>query len=211
MPRTPVMSVANEARDIARELIPEHHVHLLLAQAEILYVFTDQQRKRCDRLRLGSAAKLSSLQRFLASGLDGVDQGPDFVILLDSNLWDVSTRAARTALVDHELAHCALFVKDETQKPAFWRHFDAQEDIYNEVDHEYRWGMRGHDIEEFAEVLYRHGFWRTDPQEQLFKAVAIQLVLPAGTNGSTKPASNGTSAATRTSVRRTSDGVTVGR
>jgi len=38
--------------------------------------------------------------------------------------------------------------------------------------------MHGHDIEEFAGVLARHGFWKADPAEQQFKVIALQLALP---------------------------------
>jgi hypothetical protein len=127
---TATMSVASEPRDIARGLIAEHHPHLL--EAQVLYIFTDQPRKRCD---------------------------------------------PRVALVDHELCHCALFVKDESERPAFWRRFDQTRDTYDESDHDYRWGMRGHDIEEFGEVLYRHGFWKPAEQERYVRAVALQLVM----------------------------------
>ncbi|HXI96161.1 MAG TPA: putative metallopeptidase [Candidatus Acidoferrum sp.] len=186
---TATLSVASEAHEIARQLIGEHHQHL--SEAQILYIFTDQRRRRCDRVRLGSAAKLSSLQRFLASGLDGVEQGPDFVILIDETAWLVLPPAARVALVDHELCHCALFVKDESQRPAFWRRFDQRTDTYDESEHDYRWGLRGHDIEEFGEVLYRHGFWKPDEHERYVKAVALQLVMPGqidqtATNGSSE-------------------------
>ncbi len=199
---TATMSVASEAEAIARQLIGEHHAHL--REAQILYIFTDQTRKRCDRVRLGSAAKLSSLQRFLASGLDGVEQGPDFAILIDENEWSVLPSAARAALVDHELCHCALFVKDTSQRPAFWRRFEPARDTYDEAEHEYRWGMRGHDIEEFGEVLYRHGFWKPDEHERYVKAVALQLVMPTEASNRTE-ASNGTEHAPRRRGTRSSE------
>ena len=176
MPKLPVLSVAHEVRAIAQELIREHHGHL--HHAELLYVFTDQKRKRCDRVRLGSAAKMNALQRFLASGLDSVEDGADFVILIDSNEWAGLPVAARHALVDHELSHCALFVKDESEQRSTWRRFDSRSEVYDESEHEYRWGMRAHDIEEFAGVLARHGFWKADPAEQAFEVIALQLALP---------------------------------
>ena len=180
MPRVPEMSVANEARVLANELIPEHHPHLLIAK--ILYVFTDQRRKRCDRVRIGSSQKLSSTERFLASGLDGVEHGPDFLILFDSVQWAELTKPQRRALVDHELCHCALFVKDETERPAVWLRWTVDMDDPQEYG-EQRWGMRGHDIEEFGEVLFRHGFWKPDGPERKFgEIVALQLRMPE-TNG----------------------------
>ena len=169
------MSRADEARSIAQQLIPDHHPHL--RAAEILYVFTDQRRKRCDRVRLGSAAKLSSLQRFLASGQDGVEEGPDFVILIDVGLWQDMPKEQRVALIDHELCHCALFVRRKIDGWRGWYRWTPDMDPPREVE-ETRWGMRGHDIEEFGEVLYRHGFWKPDSPERKFgEIVAMQLKL----------------------------------
>ena len=187
MTRLPAMSVAHDARAIANELIPEHHPHLLIAN--ILYVFTDQRRKRCDRVRIGSSQKLSSTERFLASGLDGVEQGPDFLILIDSVQWAELARPQRRALVDHELCHCALFVQiDEDAdgvriRPTWVRWTIDMDDPQDYGDR--RWGMRGHDIEEFGEVLFRHGFWKPDGPEQKFgEIVAMQLRIPE--NGAIK-------------------------
>jgi hypothetical protein len=177
MPTLPTLSVAHEVRALAQDLIREHHTHLL--DANLLYVFTDQKRKRCDRVRLGSAAKMNALQRFLASGMDSVEDGPDFVILIGAFEWGTLGKDARNALVDHELSHCALFVKEAPEvrgDPATWRRIKPTESRDDFDD--WRWGMRGHDLEEFADVIRRHGFWRHDPQELEFKAIALQLALP---------------------------------
>lgn len=173
---TATMSVAHDARAIASDLIREHHRHL--SGANILYVFTDQKRKRCDRVRLGSAAKLSALQRFLASGMDSVEDGADFVMLIDSNQWALLSKAARQALVDHELCHMAVFVKDMSQRPSVWMRWTPQMPSMESFE-EWRYGMRGHDIEEFGEVLYRHGWWKPDQREQHVRAIALQLEMPA--------------------------------
>lgn len=172
----PVLSVAHAARAIADRLIPEHHLHL--AEAEILYIFTDQKRKKCDRVKVGSAAKMNALQRFLASGLDGVDQGPNFLILIDSVWWDVAPPSERAALIDHELCHCAMFVNNS--HPPQWRRILPHEIRDDFAD--WRWGLRGHDIEEFAAVLKRHGFWRRDEAEHEFEEIALQLVMPTSSN-----------------------------
>ncbi len=173
---TPLMSLAHDAQSIARDLIREHHVHL--AEAKIVYVFTDQKRKRCDRVRIGSSAKLTAVQRFLASGMDAVELGPDFIIVLDSNAWPDLTKAQRTALVDHELCHCAAFVKDVDQRPAVWLRWTPEMDSIDSYV-EMRWGLRGHDIEEFGEVLFRHGFWKPEAPERKFgEIVAMQTRIP---------------------------------
>jgi hypothetical protein len=174
----PTMQVADAVRAVARELITEHHPHLLAAN--ILYVFTDQRRKRCDRVRLGSAAKMNALQRFLASGFDGVEEGPNFIILIDSVLWAELTRDQRAALVDHELCHCAVFVNgiDDAGFKG-WRRWTNELKPIDQWD-DWRFGMRGHDIEEFGEVLFRHGFWKPDAPEKKFgEIVALQTRIPA--------------------------------
>jgi hypothetical protein len=168
----PTLTVAHEVRAIAQELIREHHAHLL--EANLLYVFTDQKRKRCDRVRLGSAAKMNAMLRFLASGMDSVEDGPDFLILIDSNQWAELGNAARHALADHELSHCTVFVN--YARPNKWRRIALGESV--DEFPAWRYGLRGHDIEEFSSVLARHGFWKADPAEQEFKVIALQLALP---------------------------------
>lgn len=150
---------ASEAKDLAEGLIPKYHEHL--EQAKILYLFTNQERKKCDRVRLASAAKVSGLQKYLSSlhlsdDLDApaVDHGADFVILIDGVIWERLTPAQRLALIDHELCH------------AGW------------VDNEDggRFFLRGHDLEEFVAVVERHGLWKSDVQ--MMDAVMRQLPLP---------------------------------
>ena len=168
-----VMSLADEALKIGGVLVAEHHQELL--DAEILYVFTNQRRKRCDRIRLGSAAKLNALQRFLASGLETVESGHDFLIVIDVGEWVELNQAQRHALVDHELSHCALFVADSEGGRKTWRLYDPRLDSLGDPNLERRWGLRGHDVEEFAEVLKRHGWWKPDAREKGFGEIALQL------------------------------------
>lgn len=181
----PTLTVAHAVRVLAEPLIREHHPHL--SDAKMLFVFTDQRRKRCDRVRLGSAGKLTALQRFLSSGMDSVEDGADFVILIDSNLWAVLDNRAREALVDHELCHCTVFVK--IGRPALWRRIKKEE---NKDDFTWRYGLRGHDIEEFGEVLYRWGFWKPDAPERAFgEIVALQLTLAPDQEPATDGSSSG--------------------
>lgn len=142
------ITLAAPARDIAQDLIPEVHQHL--RNAKILYLFTTQKRKKCDRVRLGSAAKLSAMMRFLSSGMESVEDGHDFIILFDVNEWKELTEAQRRALVDHELCHCGVSATG--------------------------FRVRGHDIEEFRAVIERHGFWKEDVK--YFAEAAHQIPLP---------------------------------
>lgn len=64
----------------------------------------------------------------------------DFIITLSGQDWRHLTDAHRQALLDHELCHCAGNSEDG-------------------------WEMRGHDVEEFAEIIRRHGTWTEDLRE----------------------------------------------
>lgn len=59
-----------------------------------------------------------------------------FVLEFDREVWDQLTLDQQEALVDHELCHCG---KDE--KGCY---------------------MRQHDLEEFRQIVDRHGFWKDD-------------------------------------------------
>jgi hypothetical protein len=60
----------------------------------------------------------------------------DFIIWLAKDIWITLVDYQQRALIDHELCHCYLDM-------------DASAKI------------RGHDVEEFVEIVKRHGFWRS--------------------------------------------------
>lgn len=144
---------APQVEAIANDLISEIHEHL--SPARILYLFTNKKRKRCDRVVLGSTQKLSGMQRFLSSGNSAVEDGYDFIILIGKAEWEVLEENQRRALVDHELCHCG--VKDPD-------------------DEEPEWMLKGHDVEEFRDVIARHGFWKDDIKD--FAKTVQQMRLP---------------------------------
>lgn len=145
------LTPATIVEPIAEELIAECHPHL--KEANILYLFTNQKRKRCDKVVLGTAQKLSALQRYL-SGANGATEC-DFIILFGRREWADLDDAQRRALVDHELCHCVRVKYDDDGDPV--------------------WGLRAHDVEEFREVIERHGLWKSDLKEF---APALQMKLP---------------------------------
>ena len=159
---------AVDAKNIAEGLIPKYHEHL--EQAKILYLFTNQERKKCDRVRLAGTAKVSGLTKYLSSlhlsdDLDApaVGHGADFVILFDGNIWERLTQAQRLALVDHELCH-AGWVADEDDG---------------------RFILRGHDLEEFVAVVERHGLWKSDVamMDTVMRQLPLPLTQPEGGEG----------------------------
>lgn len=77
----------------------------------------------------------------------------DFIIWFAKDEWLGLTAAQREALMDHELMHC------------YWDGLTAS--------------MRPHDVEEFTEIIVRHGFWW--PGSMNFERaakLAAQMPLP---------------------------------
>lgn len=149
--------MAPEARRIAQTLIAKYHRHL--REAAIIYAFTDQTRKKNGKLVLGTMKKLSATDKFLSKGYsEGDDNGGDFLMLLDGNEWSGLTAEQQIALVDHELCHASVDYDPETEEPTY--------------------AIRAHDVEEFAEIIRRHGLW--EPQLEEFATAMEQLRLPIG-------------------------------
>lgn len=146
---------APAAQAIADRLIGEHHEHLLGVRIE--YVFRNKATKKGGRVVLGKARKLSGLNAWLATDADERFVVPDsfFVIELAEDEWALLSDAQRVALVDHELSHCLAEVDD---------------------DGDFTLGTRGHDLEEFTDIVRRHGLWKQDVSD-FVKVGADQLRL----------------------------------
>lgn len=123
------------------ELIAEHHEHL--EDASILLVWRDSWSPDQDgRETIGQCKKLTDPQRLI--------HGVDFLILLSRDRWEGLEPVQRRALIDHELCHAAVSMDQETGEPKL----DA---LGRKV---YR--IRKHTIEEFDEVVARHGVYMRD-------------------------------------------------
>lgn len=140
---------------IAERLIPQHHQHLM--DATIMYLFTDAKRTRHQKIVLGTAKKTSPMEHFLSQRKD--QKGADFILMFGVDEWFKLSDAQRIALVDHELMHCSTT-------------YDEKTDVTT-------WAMRGHDVEEFAEIVERHGLWYEDliPFARAFEQLSLPLQL----------------------------------
>ena len=78
----------------------------------------------------------------------------DAVMIVDKTIWNVLTPDKRLALIDHELCHLVL-------------------------DNEGNVKTRAHDLEEFADVVSRHGLWTSDLQHFQEKTKQLHL-FPEG-------------------------------
>lgn len=140
---------------IAATLIGQHHTHL--ADVRIDYVFRSETAKSNGKAIWGKARKITGLNAFLATPEDErpVDDDIDefFVIEIAEPVWAILSENERKALVDHELCHCTTEQKGG----------------------ELKLKLRPHDLEEFVQIVRRHGLWRDDVENF---ANAVQMVLP---------------------------------
>lgn len=143
--------IAEEAKPIGDALIKEHHRHLLYSDIPLLYVFRSKHTESNCKPVLGKAKRVTGLNAFLAYRHLIEETGDDappalLVIELAKDLWNTLKPEQRVALIDHELCH---FGHD---------------------------GMRAHDVEEFREVIERHGLWKPDV-EALALTIAQQRLF----------------------------------
>lgn len=78
----------------------------------------------------------------------------DFIIWVAYGYWMNRPSEFRMALIDHELCHCD----------------------YDE--HEEKASLRGHDFEEFVEIIERHGFWNQGLRSLEGRIRQLKLDLP---------------------------------
>ena len=158
------MALYREAPDVKRiadRLIPQYHEELQWRSDEIRYLFRDDIPTSNGRTVMGKARKVSGLACYLALAEgqvantfeDHEEVGTDmFVIEVSEPVWERLTAAGQEALVDHELCHLAW---QENPKTGFLKRV-----------------IRGHNVEEFNEIIRRHGLWKPD-----LKEFAKQLTL----------------------------------
>jgi predicted metallopeptidase len=150
---------APQIAEIASDLIEKVDDHKPLAGVPIFYVWRDTASKSKGRLVLAKARKVSGLNAFLSNitaGLPDVDANDSmFVVEVAADTWGRLTHDQQVALVDHELCHLQVD-EDGDGRPVL--------------------SLRGHDLEEFAAIVERHGLWASDVAA-FGSAVAEQLAL----------------------------------
>lgn len=140
----PKFGEAPEVADVARVLIPQYHSHLVEARIRYLYRYGEWSSR--GQTTLGRAYRAAPRDQFLLQ--------IDFLIIVNGDEWQRLTPEQRTALVDHELAHCGDNGPDEQGRP--------------------KWCIWPHDVEEFSSIIHRHGLWRP-ALDQFGKAAAPHI------------------------------------
>lgn len=127
----------DDVRQLAEEIIGESHPHL--ADAEILYLMRYPSWKAKGKT-VGGVTCLATPQHKALTG----NKGLAFIITINSEEWDRLPAPQQRALLDHELCHCE---------------YDSTKD---EEEGDSPWKLVGHDVEEFGDVIERHGLWHDD-------------------------------------------------
>jgi len=158
---------APEVAAIAEELIETVKDHADLADVRIEYVFIDKAPTSAGRVVLGRARRIGGLNAVLTEldryQVDRCEEPrPFYVIEISEDTWHGLNDERRRALVDHELMHCRVDFTEEGA-PVL--------------------KVRGHDYEEFAAIIRRHGLW-TSAAERVGAAVVEQLALAIDSVGS---------------------------
>jgi Putative phage metallopeptidase len=131
---------------LLRELVDAHHRDEL-HEARIALAWCTSWKPDVDgRVTLGKCKKASDLDRELMAF--------DFVILLRRSFWrnETVTDAQRAALLDHELCHAGL-------------KFDERGDPVEDARGRPVYRTKKHDVEEFINVVKRHGIWRHELED----------------------------------------------
>lgn len=162
--RSDEYSEAVEARELGTRLIKSNERHAHLRDATVGYLFRDDEvRDHESKVVAGSAHLVSQLiagagakyfGRFAKWALQKeLGYLPDFLILIDSNLWSGYSDREKHHLINHELTHCIQKTDDEGE-PRF-----------NRTTGEPVWGIRPHDLEEFCDVVAEGGLVTEDHRQ----------------------------------------------
>lgn len=138
------------------KLVKANHPHILRARIGAAWR-RKLKRDKDGLLVLGKCVKASDLNKQFSD--------LDFVIVLNQEAWASLSDAQRTALLDHELCHANVakdkngaVKEDEDGRPVF--------------------RVRKHDLEEFREIVSRHGCYKADIEE--FVRTAMDSKKPPG-------------------------------
>jgi len=136
---------AEEVQEIAEQLIKMHHPHLMDAIDKDLigYYFRDGNADWA-----GKAKKCTAFERHITRKM--------LFVFINRDYWNSMNIEQQKALVDHELCHFTRAnTKDYDNDKKEW--VISYEDAHDPKN----WGIRDHDVEEFSDIIKRHGLWET--------------------------------------------------
>jgi hypothetical protein len=135
----------SDVLELACEIIGSYHP--MLREARIGFVFRSEVQTSKDHDVWAAISTVPPKVRAAIRGLLGAESKEavageglmgtllDYLVWIAKPIWEIAPDSQRRALLDHELSHAR----------------------YGQSG----WTTRGHDVEEFLEVIQRHGLWNT--------------------------------------------------
>lgn len=145
-------SVCAEADPFVKDLVKAHHPHL--AKARLVCLGKPKGPKAPRELVVVKV--VTKQANALLKAVDPLSRQFDYALEVPLDVWTRMDRTQRTQVLDHALCHCA-----------------GQDD-------KGRWGLRVHDVEEFAAMLRRHGGYTAALREFIKEARQLSLELVGG-------------------------------
>src|SRR5258707_1367342 len=99
MAETVISHAADDLKQLAADLIDEHHEEL--QEARILWLFTTAKRSSANRVILGTSSRTTPLLRFLTGPAAQSVPSADFIVQIDEKRWKTMLATQRRALIDH--------------------------------------------------------------------------------------------------------------
>jgi hypothetical protein len=161
--------LSGQPYELLAEIRAENHFET--AQAKIGLAWRKGTKPNADgKIVLGRCVLISGLHREL------IDY--DFVIVLNREFWEDAEfdRAKKLALIDHEMCHAA-------------RALDADGEPMIDTKNRPVWRVRCHDVEEFEQIVARHGVWKRD-LERFAEAITKRKKSPLFAGTETPPQGN---------------------
>lgn len=140
---------------LLKQIRKENHSHINEAKVALAW----RHRVKSDKdgiLKLGQCLKNSGVHREFAE--------LDFIILLNKLAWDAFSKEQKCALLDHELCH----IMPSEDKNGEHQQDDRGRKLFR---------TRRHDIEEFSEIVKRHGLYKKD-LERFAEVIAKKQAQP---------------------------------
>lgn len=108
---------SEDLESLARDIIEEHHSHLV--EANIKYLFRTGNWEVKKRDTWGQAKKVGKEVNFLT--------GHDFIVTIHRDVWEQLSLEHKRALMDHELQHCSAGTDDAGNKIWYIQGHDVED------------------------------------------------------------------------------------
>lgn len=130
-----------DVKQMAAQIIEKHHPHLEDALGYIGFYFRDGSTDW-----MGKCSKATAFERHMTGNI--------LLIFINAADWKRLMPDQRLALVDHELTHI-----DRAPMVAIDPITKEMVNTWEAAEEPDSWRIKDHDVEEFADIIRRHGLW----------------------------------------------------